>query len=189
VVTPVGAGIPWQAALFTQPGAATDGFVFGAQTATGTNVNSQLGVFQVLDGSGLTQTWDIQASPTSLNFFSSVAAPSFQFNGNVTTTAGKAYQIGPDTVIMDTSHAVTYGSAASITSLGIGNGVVPVNINGSAFTLTPLNTSGLPACNTGSKGYMYTVVDANGPTYNGVLSGSGGSTVPVMCDGTNWRTH
>lgn len=47
----------------------------------------------------------------------------------------------------------------------------------------------LPTCNAASKGFTYTVSDANGPTYAGTLSGSGSVIADAICDGTNWTAH
>jgi hypothetical protein len=65
--------------------------------------------------------------------------------------------------------------------------------NVSVSTQVPLNlkvftVATLPACAAGTANFMYIVDDADTPTYNGMLTGSGASRVPVICDGTNWRS-
>lgn len=47
----------------------------------------------------------------------------------------------------------------------------------------------LPTCNAASKGFVYEVTDANGPTYGGTLSGGSTSFALAVCDGSNWTGH
>jgi hypothetical protein len=56
------------------------------------------------------------------------------------------------------------------------------------LSLKALTVATLPACAAGTTNFMYIVSDADTPTYNGTLTGSGSSRVPVICDGTNWRS-
>jgi len=47
----------------------------------------------------------------------------------------------------------------------------------------------LGPCNAGLAGTLRTVSDATAPTYNGALTGGGGVTVPVFCNGAAWLSH
>lgn len=47
----------------------------------------------------------------------------------------------------------------------------------------------LPTCNTTAKGWMAVVSDATVPIYNATYTSGGAVIVPVICDGTNWKTH
>jgi hypothetical protein len=91
------------------------------------------------------------------------------------------------------------------TNLGVGlfsqqaQGLVAGAINaiaGSAINLTQasyihwaaVTVASLPACgSTVPAGTMLVVSDATSPTYNATVAGSGAVTIPVLCDGTNWK--
>ena len=47
----------------------------------------------------------------------------------------------------------------------------------------------LPSCDSGSKGYIYRVSDANAPSWNAPLTGGGSLEVLALCDGTKWTAH
>jgi hypothetical protein len=47
----------------------------------------------------------------------------------------------------------------------------------------------LPSCGSGNSGQALTVSDATGPTYNATYVSGGAVVSPVVCDGTNWKTH
>lgn len=55
--------------------------------------------------------------------------------------------------------------------------------------LTPVTVVSLGACNAGAKGQIKAVSDANAPTYNTNVAGGGAVSIPVYCDGTNWKAH
>jgi hypothetical protein len=46
----------------------------------------------------------------------------------------------------------------------------------------------LPTCNAGFKGARAVVSDASAPTWNANYASGGAVTVPVFCDGANWKT-
>lgn len=52
-----------------------------------------------------------------------------------------------------------------------------------------LTVATLPTCATALKGAILTVSDATTPTYNGSLTGGGAVVVPVVCDGSAWKSH
>lgn len=74
---------------------------------------------------------------------------------------------------------------------------VPFTINRASGLVTVANglqlpvttVASLPTCGAGLKGTMYAVSDATTPTYNGSLTGGGGVSVPVYCNGTAWTSH
>ena len=47
----------------------------------------------------------------------------------------------------------------------------------------------LPTCNSGAKGQLYAVTDANAPSWNAALSGGGSSAVLALCNGVAWVAH
>jgi hypothetical protein len=47
----------------------------------------------------------------------------------------------------------------------------------------------LPVCGASLRGAMASVSDATNPTYNGSLTGGGGATIPVFCNGSAWTAH
>lgn len=47
----------------------------------------------------------------------------------------------------------------------------------------------LPTCNAALAYGLAAVIDATTPTYNGALTGGSTVKVPVMCDGTAWKSH
>ena len=71
--------------------------------------------------------------------------------------------------------------------LVVGNGTVTAFSNG--VIMTPTTVGSLPACNSGSEGYLYMVSDASGPTYNGTLTGGGSSRVLALCNSNIWKAH
>ncbi len=55
------------------------------------------------------------------------------------------------------------------------------------FKAAPVLVSGLPAAATAGAGARHMVTDATVTTFASVVAGSGGNTVPVYSDATNWR--
>lgn len=51
---------------------------------------------------------------------------------------------------------------------------------------TIVTVSGLPTCNSGTKGAMYLVTDALAPVALATVAGSGAVVVGVTCNGTAW---
>jgi hypothetical protein len=47
----------------------------------------------------------------------------------------------------------------------------------------------LPTCDSGSKGFQFTVSDATSPTYLGTYASGGSVVAAVICTGSSWVTH
>jgi hypothetical protein len=47
----------------------------------------------------------------------------------------------------------------------------------------------LPTCNSGSRGGLAYVSDANAPAWNATLSGGGSTVVLAFCNGSTWTAH
>lgn len=62
-------------------------------------------------------------------------------------------------------------------------------LSGTGLVYPQFTVSGLPTCNSGSKGYMVVVTDATAPTYNATFTGGGAVVVPAFCNGTSWVSH
>lgn len=110
--------------------------ILGPAVTSGANVSSQMEIFDYV-GSSVPQTYNMQATPTSLNFAGTQTTPVFQFGGNVVVATGFSLQAGPDTVLTNTSHAIGFANGASITSVTIGNSTATLSLgiaNGGAAT-------------------------------------------------------
>lgn len=81
--------------------------------------------------------------------------------------------------------------------LTISTGAGPITLTpagASVIATKPLALQGytvatLPSCGSGIKGAMAYVTDASSPTYNGALTGSSSTIVPVFCNGSSWSSH
>jgi hypothetical protein len=123
-------------------------------------------------------------------------------NGLIVTNAGQAFLEG---VVVSNGAATinNYNAASSsTTAYNVQSGYTftyyfqspGFNINGTSTPgLVQFNVaytvSSLPTCNFAARGTLGYVTDANGPTWNGVLSGGGANSVMAFCDGSNWRAH
>jgi hypothetical protein len=194
VVTPLGSfanpPIPWGAGFFTQPGATTIGVELGPLAAAGVNVNSQPMYYNVFDASGVTQSYIVQAAPGSLNFYSSISNPSFQFNGELGLTPGKFFILdGFDALGTISTSQLILGADVNWTNIIIGNGTAPLTLNGDGLLPGTKLVSQLPGCVSGKLGWVFVVVDGNSIAYNAPVSGGGAQITPVVCDGSTWRAH
>ena len=71
-----------------------------------------------------------------------------------------------------------------------GNSSQPIVVDAGAFNTLPNYTvATLPTCNSSIIYTMAVVTDATSPTYNGALTGSGSTVVPVFCNGSAWTSH
>ena len=52
---------------------------------------------------------------------------------------------------------------------------------------TPVTVANLPAVATAGSGARAFVSDATATTFASIVAGGGANSVPVYCDGTNWR--
>jgi hypothetical protein len=96
-------------------------------------------------------------------------------------------------------------SGAAQTDPGFTQGQVPsatewngyfaakVDVSGGSFTtyvlLKNYTVATLPTCTAALKYALAAVSDATAPTYNASLTGGGAIAVPVMCDGSAWKSH
>lgn len=56
--------------------------------------------------------------------------------------------------------------------------------------LATLTFAGLPACNSGSKGYQVFISDSNVSTFNAIITAGGGANAGLaVCNGSNWTFH
>lgn len=89
----------------------------------------------------------------------------------------------------------TRGGALSTGGGLISTGGASITANGGAIigkiTLGLSSTvSGLGLCDAGQLGALRIVTDAAAsPAYNATATGGGSITLPVFCDGTNWKNH
>jgi hypothetical protein len=111
-------------------------------------------------------------------------------NGSATETVGIVSDILGGWTTCDST-----GSCASTAGDGgfaVANAVTAgTTVTGAAGLKLPtaVNVSALPACNSPEKGVMLQVNDASAPTYNATVSGGGGVSIPVYCNGANWTAH
>lgn len=115
--------VKWGYGLLTTAGCCTYGIQLGPTAASGNSINSQLFIQEFFDSSGNPQTATIQATPTSINFATSLsAAATWQFGGNIGIASGNfALLADGDSEISNSSHATLIASGASIASVSIGN--------------------------------------------------------------------
>jgi hypothetical protein len=92
----------------------------------------------------------------------------------------------------------TTGVAPQISAIGsdtnidlqlVPQGTGAVKVTNRLQLLTTYTVATLPTCNAGLKATLAVVTDANAPTYNAPVTGSGAVTIPVFCNGTNWTAH
>ena len=60
---------------------------------------------------------------------------------------------------------------------------------GGPLQLASYTVASLPTCAAGYAGAIAYVTDANAPSYNATLTGSGTTKTLAMCNGTNWTAH
>lgn len=101
---------------------------------------------------------------------------------------------GGNSIIMNANDAGASPSVAaggvdtnvSLTLTPKGTGVI---IAGSPIQLKSYTVATLPTCNSSLQDNIASVSDATAPTYNATLTGGGVVRVPVVCDGSAWRSH
>ncbi len=100
-----------------------------------------------------------------------------------------------------TNAIVTAASATTIqtpcptcTLDSAGNASIPgtftsgtASTGGGTFRQPPFTVAMLPTCTSPANGTRASVTDATATTFFSVVAGGGGNTVPVFCDGSNWR--
>lgn len=111
-------------------------------------------------------------------------------NGNFLDSAGAAvvptsFTTASETYTAGTTLNIGTGSA---TAINIGNSGSTTAISG-LMKLSRYTVATLPTCNSTSRDALAVVSDATSPTYNGALTGSGTSEIPVFCNGSSWTAH
>lgn len=125
-----------------------------------------------------------------------------QFGANFENVTGQIEAAVANAEVLANTGFVILGSLNGDARVGVGtaNGCTNCNLDltaagtgavvaGAPFrpqitTIAILGTT----CNTA--GYEYVVTDAaSSPVYNAIVTGSGGTVIPVYCDGVNWRNH
>jgi hypothetical protein len=109
--------------------------------------------------------------------------------------ASTTLDTGSGNILIGTSSAVDTASAGTSNYLSINNVITATGINAPSSSLTSIagglalaqkTVATLPTCNSGAKGGLFVVTDANAPSWHGTLSGGGSAFSGAMCDGTNW---
>jgi len=77
--------------------------------------------------------------------------------------------------------------AAAYVGQNLGAALATSLTTSSYLKSTATTVAALPAAATVGAGARSTVTDANAATFNSVVAAGGANTVPVHCDGTNWR--
>ena len=80
------------------------------------------------------------------------------------------------------------GSASNIAVTIASKGLSPVALQSPA-QLAAFTVATLPSCSSTISNSIVAVTDANGPTYNGTLTGGGSVHVLALCNGTSWASH
>lgn len=128
----------------------------------------------------------------------------FDIGYGIAGTGSSNFPIKSTGTLFKTIQNGTVGSGVDISSLTISNYAFKstgFSVDGSGNVSAEGVTAGgvvllhsytvgtLPACNSGTKGGMAYVTDANSPTYNGTLTGGSNVVVPVFCNGAAWTPH
>ena len=82
----------------------------------------------------------------------------------------------------------TFFEYNSLTSITLGDGNIPITLNSKIILQPVFVVSQLsPTGHTGARSFVSnSTVDATG-NFGAIVAGGGAYTVPVWCDGTNWR--
>ena len=67
--------------------------------------------------------------------------------------------------------------------------VQPSQVQYGTLSLPVTTVASLPACSAGQRGLLYSVSDAQPPTYNATVVGGGSTAIPVFCNGQSWTAH
>lgn len=143
-----------------------DGFI---TNAAGASIGGQLSVFGRVDMSG---------------WYGLVSGG----NGSISLANGSGNRItwGSSTSDPTGANADTGLARKAAKIVEVNNGTSGTYA-GTAFTTGAQTVAQLPAAGTAGAGARSFVTDANATTYASVVAGGGANTVPVYCDGTNWR--
>lgn len=158
----------------------------------------------------IAQTWNTSSTPavisanitdTSSNSQSSLLLfevnGQFPFyvrkNGDINTSgniiSSSNIHVGSTAELLFENRSVMISSAdGNITFLN-NAASAKADVVGKTFQVVPTTVSGLPTCNSGSKGTMAAVTDASSPTFLGTVTGGSSTYTPVSCNGTNWVAY
>lgn len=78
-----------------------------------------------------------------------------------------------------------YDNAGSVCALTVASNGSAVQFN-KGVKLASTTVGALPTCNSGLRGTLYEVTDANAPTWHSTLTGGGAVVSGAMCNGSNW---
>ena len=101
-------------------------------------------------------------------------------SGTLTWAIGQSASASPGFFIYNNSlsdNAITIPLATDIVQVSRG------------VSIPRYPVSGLPPCNSSYQGVVVGVTDAVSPTYNGTLTGGGGTTTLAYCNGATWNAH
>jgi hypothetical protein len=96
-----------------------------------------------------------------------------------------------------TSITLPVGGTAALSAEPLGGGfswhvlsmVQPSQVRYGTLSLPTTTVASLPPCTTAQAGLLYSVSDAQSPTYNAIVQGGGTLTIPVFCNGVHWTSH
>jgi hypothetical protein len=96
-----------------------------------------------------------------------------------------------------TSMRVPVGGTVALSAETLGNGftwhvlsyVQPSEVQYGSLSLPTTTVTSLPVCGPTQRGLLYSVSDAQPPTYNAPVSGGGAISIPVFCNGASWTAH
>ena len=166
----------------------TNGALIGAYTGAGST--TPINVADGLDATGINLTTAVvRAQVNSTGIAPSTANPGIAIQDNLTGGSGEIDMVNTYVSAGTTFNVVQKtGASTSSTVFSVApSGAVFSGVGG--FGLPVLTVATLPTCNTAAKGRALAVSDATSPTYNGALTGGGGVSVPVYCNGTSWTSH
>lgn len=163
----------------------------GSPSTGTTRYNSETGYVEIYTGS----SWDAigDYSPTVESFDGDNSTTAFTMSES-STTDGTFVDINGVVQLGGTSYSVS-GNVITFTQAPASGDKVTVRFTtrtlgssvGSYFRTTPTTVSGLPAAGTAGAGARAFVTDATATTFASTVTGSGGNSVPVYSDGTNWK--
>jgi hypothetical protein len=96
-----------------------------------------------------------------------------------------------------TSITVPVGGTVAVSAEPLGSAytwhvlsfVQPSQVRYGTLSLPTTTVASLPSCGAGQVGLLYSVSDAQSPTYNARVVGGGTASIPVFCNGTSWTAH
>lgn len=145
-VAPLGTGIEWTTSYYSQDGAAQYGLALGALATSGTNIDSQLLIFQYFNGAAAKKVLTIQAETDRLNISNDDGDLTLAVVGHVNVPTGKSYAVNGTAVLTGTQ--LSLGSGGVI-NFNVGDVTITHSANNIAVaggTLT--STAFIPSAST-----------------------------------------